>query len=134
MYNQPETHKLLQNIHSSGSFQPGSASWRAAQSQGLHPFVDRPIFALCSLFLTPFLHNLHMPLKGRGFTRGLGSMNRCVVLSQRTILFRRPRVDMISGTQMRGKQRGIHNLFLHLTPAAGSSPTFICSKTGGMWG
>lgn len=111
-----------------------STSWRAAQSQNLHPFVVRPIFALCGLFLTPFLHNLRTLLEGRGFTTGLGSMNCCVVLSQPTILFRSPQVGMSSGTQTRGKQSRIHNLFPHLTPAAGSSPTFICSKTGGVWG
>lgn len=57
----------------------------AAQSQGLRPFGDRPIFALCSLVLMPLFHNLRMPLEARGFTTGLGSMNCCVVLSQRTI-------------------------------------------------
>ena len=115
-------------------WQLGSTSWKAAQSRGLHPFVDGPIFALCSLFSMPFLHNLCGPLEGRGFTTGLGSMNRCVVLSQCTILFSSPQVGMISGTQTGGKQSRIHNLFPHLTPAAGSSPTFICSKTGGVWG
>lgn len=41
-------------------------------------------------FLCPFYSAFICPPEGRGLTTGWGSMNCCVVLSQRRILFRRP--------------------------------------------
>lgn len=72
------------------SFDLYYSSWRADESFSLPVRTCISVTCSCVVFLCPFYSVFICPPEERGLTTGWRSMNCCVVLSQRRILFRRP--------------------------------------------